>query len=127
MLEATNGEQRPHEYQSLLREHYLSGAPAIEGGDGRGGTVEAAAPDAADAADVDVGALDVAQLRMVADRGDADAQAELGVRYAAGRGVERDFVESVSWLRRAAEQGNARGAGRTRLRVPTGPRSRAEP
>ena len=28
VLEATNGEQRPHEYQSLLREHYLSGAPA---------------------------------------------------------------------------------------------------
>ena len=25
VLEATNGEQRPHEYQSLLREHYLSG------------------------------------------------------------------------------------------------------
>ena len=101
VLEATNGEQRPHEYQSLLREHYPSGAPAVEAV-----TVEAAAPDVAD---VDVPELDVAQLRMLAERGDADAQAELGVRYAAGRGVERDHEVAVSWLRRAAEQGNARG------------------
>ena len=104
VLEATNGEQRPHEYQSLLREHYLSGAPAVEAV-----TVEAAAPDAPDVADFDVGELDVAQLQVLAERGNANAQAELGVRYAAGRGVERDYVESVWWLRRAAEQGNARG------------------
>ena len=101
VLEATNGEQRPHEYQSLLREHYLSGAPAVEAV-----TVEAAAPDVAD---VDVGELDIAQLRVLAERGAADAQAELGVRYAAGRGVERDFGEAVSWYRRAVAQGDARG------------------
>ena len=101
VLEATNGEQRPHEYQSLLREHYLSGAPAVEPV-----TVEAAAPDVAD---VDVGELDIPQLRMLAERGAADAQAELGVRYAAGRGVERDHGEAVSWYRRAVAQGDARG------------------
>ena len=101
VLEATNGEQRPHEYQSLLREHYLSGAPAVEAV-----TVEAAAPDLAD---VDVGELDVAQLRALAERGATDAQAELGVRYAAGRGVERDFGEAVAWYRRAVAQGDARG------------------
>ena len=100
VLEATNGEQRPHEYQSLLREHYLSGAPAVEAV-----TVEAVAPDVAD---VDVGDLDIAQLRVLAERGAADAQAELGVRYAAGRGVERDYGEAVSWYRRAVEQGDAR-------------------
>ena len=77
VLEETNGEQRPHEYQSLLREHYLSGAPAVEAV-----TVEAAAPAVVD---VDVGELDLAQLRVLAERGAADAQAELGVRYAAGR------------------------------------------
>ncbi|MCY4121795.1 MAG: caspase family protein [Acidobacteria bacterium] len=104
VLEATNGEQRPHEYQSLLREHYLSGAPAMEAV-----TVEADAPDVIDVADVDVDELDVAQLRVLAERGDADAQAELGVRYGAGRGVERDYGEAVSWYRRAAEQGEARG------------------
>ena len=100
VLEATNGEQRPHEYQSLLREHYLSGAPAVEAV-----TVEAAAPDVAD---VDVGELDIAQLRVLAERGAADAQAELGVRYAAGRGVERDYGEAVSWYRRAVAQRDAR-------------------
>ena len=100
VLEATNGEQRPHEYQSLLREHYLSGAPAIEAV-----TVEAAAPDVPD---VDVGELDVAQLRVLAERGATDAQSELGGRYEAGRdGVERDYGEAVSWYRRAAEQGHA--------------------
>ena len=100
VLEATNGEQRPHEYQSLLREHYLSGAPAVEAV-----TVEAAAPDVAD---VDVTELDVAQLRTLAERGEADAQSELGRRYEAGRdGVERDYDEAVSWYRRATEQGHA--------------------
>ena len=100
VLEATNGEQRPHEYQSLLREHYLSGAPAVEAV-----TVEAAAPDVAD---VDVTELDIAQLRVLAERGDVDAQSELGVRYEAGRdGVDRDYGEAVSWYRRAAEQGHA--------------------
>jgi uncharacterized caspase-like protein len=100
VLEATNGEQRPHEYQSLLREHYLSGAPAMEAV-----TVEAAVPDVAD---VDVGELDVANLRVLAERGMADAQSELGRRYEAGRnGVERDYGDAVSWYRRAAEQGHA--------------------
>ena len=88
VLEATNGEQRLHEYQSLLREHYLSGAPAVEAV-----TVEASA---LAVADVDVAELDVAQLRVLAERGDAAAQAELGVRYAAGRGVERDHGVAVS-------------------------------
>ena len=102
VLEATNGEQRPHEYQSLLREHYLSGAPAVDVV-----TVEPAAPDVAD---VDVGELDIALLRVLAERGDADAQAELGGRNEAGRnGVERDFGEAVTWYRRAAEQGHAHG------------------
>ena len=100
VLEATNGEQRPHEYQSLLREHYLSGAPTVEAV-----TVEGAAPDVADVA---VTELDVAQLRVLAVRGDADAQSELGGRYEAGReGVERDYGEAVTWYRRAAEQGHA--------------------
>ena len=110
VLEATNGEQRPHEYQSLLREHYLSGAPAVEAV-----TVEAAAPDVTD---VDVADLDVALLRVLAERGDADAQSELGGRYEAGRdGVERDYGEAVTWFRRAAEQGHADGQSKPRRPV----------
>ena len=61
VLRATNGEQRPHEYQSLLREHYLSGAPAVDTV-----TVEAAA---SHVAGVDVAELAVAQLRVLAERG----------------------------------------------------------
>ena len=35
VLATTNGEQRPHEYQSLLGEHYLGGPPAPGSGPGR--------------------------------------------------------------------------------------------
>ena len=35
VLATTNGEQRPHEYQSLLGEHYLGGAPVPGSGPGR--------------------------------------------------------------------------------------------
>ena len=35
VLATTNGEQRPHEYQSLLGEHYLGGVPAPGSGPGR--------------------------------------------------------------------------------------------
>ena len=62
-----------------------------------------------DAAQVDVARLDVDQLRLVADQGDARAQAELGARYEDGRGVVQDYVAAVSWFRRAAEQGYAPG------------------
>ncbi|MGH7316325.1 MAG: tetratricopeptide repeat protein, partial [Candidatus Rokuibacteriota bacterium] len=37
----------------------------------------------------------------------APAQYQLGLRYANGDGVERDYAEAVKWYRRAAEQGVA--------------------
>lgn len=49
------------------------------------------------------------QLRSVfekAEKGDVDAQIELGIRYYKGIGVEENSVEAVKWLRKAAEQGN---------------------
>ena len=74
VLEATNGEQRPHEYQSLVSEHYLlSGVPGATSV-----TVAAAAPEIVDVADVDVVALDV-----------ASGQFNLGFMYANGRGGRR--------------------------------------
>ena len=42
-----------------------------------------------------------------AEGGDAVAQNEVGSRYYAGRGVERDDAEAARWIRRAAEQGYA--------------------
>ena len=113
VLASTSGQQRPHEYQSLVGEHYLSVPPTAESV-----TVEAVEPaavaneavvDAAPpvVADVDVTDLDVARLRQLAEQGDARAQTELGVRYENGRGLERDYAAAVSWFRRAAEQGYA--------------------
>jgi hypothetical protein len=43
-----------------------------------------------------------------ANRGDAKAQATLGVIYYNGQAVPRNIVEAVKWLQKAAEQGNAR-------------------
>ena len=109
VLASTNGQQRPHEYQSLVGEHYLSVPPTAETV-----TVAAALPavvaevdalPSVSAADVDVGELDVGQLRHLAEQGNAEAQTELGERYEDGRGVGRDYGVAVTWFRLAAEQG----------------------
>ena len=90
VLASTNGQQRPHEYQSLVGEHYLSVPPNAEAV-----TVAAAAPavlPAVDAvppaaADVEVGDLDVARLRQLAEQGDPRAQTERRRAGLRGRGV----------------------------------------
>ena len=41
-----------------------------------------------------------------AEQGDADAQFQLGVMYAEGRGVLKSYVDAVKWYRKAAEQGD---------------------
>ena len=113
VLEATNGAQRPHEYHSLVGEHYLTRTLAA----GASVTVTAPVPADPEPADpprpvpseIDVTDLSVAALRELADAGDAEAQVELGVRYEHGRGVGKDYAVAVSWFRRAAEQGYAPG------------------
>ncbi|MCF6284338.1 MAG: hypothetical protein L3K26_04020 [Candidatus Hydrogenedentes bacterium] len=40
-----------------------------------------------------------------AERGDAEAQLELGHKYQYGQGVEKDEIEAVKWYTRAAENG----------------------
>jgi TPR repeat protein len=47
------------------------------------------------------------EWKAAADAGEAEAQFDLGVLYAQGRGVERDLDEAARWYRQAAEQGNA--------------------
>ena len=42
-----------------------------------------------------------------AKQGDASAQYNLGVGYAKGDDVAKDYVEAVKWFRKAAEQGDA--------------------
>ena len=54
-----------------------------------------------------VQAPELDELRALAEQGDADAQFNLGVMYANGRGVPEDDTEAVRWYRLAADQGNA--------------------
>lgn len=55
-------------------------------------------------------------IRRAAKRGDAEAQFNLGLMYAEGRGVREDAREAVRWFRRAAEQDHARAQWWLRLR-----------
>lgn len=48
------------------------------------------------------------QLRANAEKGDAQAQTLLCLRYLNGNGVAKDPVEAVKWARKAAEQGFAK-------------------
>ena len=50
----------------------------------------------------------LAMFTKAANKGDAEAQAELGVMYADGRGVPQDYSQAVAWSRKAADQGLAR-------------------
>ena len=52
-------------------------------------------------------AQELADLRALAEQGDASAQINLGVKYDTGEGVPQDYVEAVRWFRLAAEQGDA--------------------
>lgn len=49
----------------------------------------------------------VAQWKALAEEGYAPAQLAVGVAYALGKGVSRDEDQAISWLREAAEAGNA--------------------
>ena len=42
------------------------------------------------------------------DAGDTTGQLNLGVMYARGSGVPKDYAEAVKWYRMAAEQGHAK-------------------
>ena len=47
------------------------------------------------------------RYRTAAERGFAEAQNNLGLMCALGRGVSQDDAEAVKWFRKAAEQGYA--------------------
>jgi TPR repeat protein len=48
------------------------------------------------------------EAKLLAEQGDAEAQLNLGIRYANGEGVPEDDAEAVKWYRLAAKQGLAR-------------------
>lgn len=45
--------------------------------------------------------------RLAAERGNAEAQHNLGLLYESGLGVEQNYREAAQWYRQAAEQGDA--------------------
>ena len=47
----------------------------------------------------------VKRYRIVAEKGDADAQCNLGIAYASGKAGPQDYEEAAKWFRLAAEQG----------------------
>ena len=51
-------------------------------------------------------AKSLADLRKLADQGDADAQWQMGVRYHNAEDVPHDDAQAMQWFLRAAEQGN---------------------
>ena len=95
MLAATNGAQRPHEYHSLVGEHYLTRTLATDGSVTVSAAMPAApaptAPPRPDPPEIDVTELQIAALRELAETGDAEAQHEMAERYENGRGVGRDI------------------------------------
>jgi TPR repeat protein len=46
-------------------------------------------------------------IKAIAEKGDPEAQAQLGEMYGAGDGVLKNEAEAVKWQRKAAEQGDA--------------------
>ncbi len=52
------------------------------------------------------------ELLLAAERGDAEAQFELGLMYDEGYGVSRDNQEAAKWYSKAAEQGDDSGTDR---------------
>jgi len=56
-------------------------------------------------------AKSIADLRKLADQGDADAQWQMGIRYHDGEGVPEDDSRAVEWFQRAADQGNVASQG----------------
>jgi GAF domain/PilZ domain/Sel1 repeat len=55
---------------------------------------------------------DLRDVQSHADAGDAEAEYELGVRYASGIDVNQDYGQAMRWFLQAADQGSARAQGR---------------
>ena len=47
----------------------------------------------------------VEAIKLEAEQGFMGAQFNLGIMYASGRGVPKDYVKAVEWYKKAAEQG----------------------
>ncbi len=55
------------------------------------------------------------EFRVLAEQGNAGAQANLAVMFYFGRGVTQDYAEAATWYRKLAEQGPATGSPTVRV------------
>jgi Caspase domain/Sel1 repeat len=94
----SSGQQTPGEYNQLFEELFL-GELAENGQAPR--AVSEVMPVVVKGNDP------LADLRELAEQGDANAQTNLGFRYANGEGVAKNLLEAVKWFRMAANQGLA--------------------
>lgn len=51
-------------------------------------------------------ASDIASLETLANKGDADAQLKLGLKYYFGKGVEQNYKKAFELFKKSAEHGN---------------------
>lgn len=56
--------------------------------------------------------LSLEQMRVAAEKGNADAQLEMGILYEFGYNMPKNNVTALAWYLRAAEQGNELAAKR---------------
>ncbi|MBN1637086.1 MAG: sel1 repeat family protein [Deltaproteobacteria bacterium] len=47
------------------------------------------------------------ELKVLAEKGDAESQFTLGLAYASGQGVPQDYSEAAKWIHASAEQGGS--------------------
>ena len=54
-------------------------------------------------------AMAVKWYQQAAEKGNAEAQNQLGYCYFQGEGIEQNFEEALKWFKKAAEGGSAKG------------------
>ena len=89
-----------------LRTPVADAAPAVSGQSAAGHSLTEQRSADQRAADQRTPAKSLADLRKLADEGDADARWQMGVRCHNGDGVPRDDAQAMQWFLRAAEQGH---------------------
>jgi len=52
-------------------------------------------------------AVPISELRKAAEKGNPDAQNQLGMLYSEGRGMPQDYVQAKQWFDKAAEKGHS--------------------
>jgi len=92
-------EKRWADSPQAARRSLAEGAEAVSTAPGQGATDHGLADQRGQA-------KSLPDLRKLADRGDAEAQWQLGVRYHTGEDVAHDDAQAMQWFQRAAEQGH---------------------